>query len=374
MKQKKELYLLIFVIAAIIALLFLPTGFENPNLTQNTLYEKAEIISIDNSDMEAISVVYMGTQNLEMVFKTGKFKGDTIHARNVLLGNKQKDKLFEVGDKVLSISKVNADHTKILDSRAEEFYRQDIELLLVIAFILFLVLFAGKTGAKAALSFIFTALAFWKLLIPALLKGYSPLFVSVGLVFITTFVIILLVGGVSKKGFVALSGAMMGVVVTAILALVFGHYFKIPGTVQNYAEALMYMGYVKLDFSEMFISCIFISSAGAVMDVAMDIAAAQDELIEKAPHLTTRELIRSGLNIASPVVGSMTTTLLFAYSGSFMVAFMAFMAQGVPMVNIVNRAYISAEILHTMVGSFGLVLVAPITAILGGYIYKIKKR
>ncbi len=354
-------------------MIFSPTGYENPDLTKDTLYEKAVITSVDNSDMEAISVVYMGTQNLEMVFKSGKFKGDTVKARNVLLGNKQRDKVFEVGDKVLSIAKVDSTHTKILDARAEEYYRQDIELLLIIAFIAFLVLFAGKTGAKAALSFVFTALAFWKLLIPALLNGYSPLFVSVGIVFMTTCVIILLVGGISRKGFVALSGAMAGVVVTAILALAFGYYFKIPGSVQSYAESLMYMGYVKLNFSEMFISCIFISSAGAVMDVAMDIAAAQDELVANAPHLSRKDLIRSGLNVASPVVGSMTTTLLFAYSGSFMFAFMAFMAQGVPMESIINRAYISAEILHTMVGSFGLVLVAPITAIIGGYIYKIKR-
>ncbi len=327
-------------------------------------------MSVNKDDIENITVVSVGTQHLELKLLSGKFKGDTVKSRNVLLGNKQRDKIFEVGDKTITILKLNSDKTVVLDARAEDYYRQDVSLLLVIAFVIFLILFAGKTGAKAAISFIFTALSFWKLLIPTLLKGYSPLFVSIGVVFVTTLVIILLVGGISRKGFVALAGAMAGVVVTAGLALLFGHYFKIPGTVQNYAESLMYNGYAHLDFSQMFISCIFISSAGAVMDVAMDIAAAQDELIEQAPHLSVKELIRSGLNIASPVVGSMTTTLLFAYSGSFMVAFMAFMAQGAPMESIINRAYISAEILHTMVGSFGLVLVAPITAIIGGYIYK----
>ncbi len=370
MTNKKELCFVAVVALAIIALWFMPTGFENPVLLKNTIYEKAVVLSVDNSDVENITVVSIGTQRLELEIKSGKFKGETVGSRNVLLGNKQRDKIFKAGDRVLSVSKVNNDQTQILDTRAEDYYRQDLALILVIAFAICLVIFAGKTGAKAALSFIFTALAFWKLLIPTLLKGYSPLFVSIGIVFITTLVIILLVGGISRKGIVALSGAMLGVIVTAALALVFGHFFKIPGTVQNYAESLMYIGYADLNFSEMFISCIFISSAGAVMDVAMDIAAAQDELSVNAPHLTTKDLIRSGLNVASPVVGSMTTTLLFAYSGSFMFAFMAFMAQGAPMESIVNRAYISAEILHTMVGSFGLVLVAPITAVLGGYIYR----
>ncbi len=364
----------IIVIALATALLFLlPTGHENPDLTRDILYEKSEVIHVDNSGLEQISVVTLGTQILKLELLSGEFEGEQVSSINEVLGDKRRDKIFEVGDRVLSVVRLDPTHQKILDVRAEEYYRQDMIMLLIVAFVVALIIFAGATGARAALSFIFTALAFWKLLLPALLAGYSPLLVSIGVVFITTTTIILLVGGVSRKGFVALLGAMSGVVVTALLAIVFGYYFKIPGTIQEYSDALLYAGFMDLDFSDMFISCIFISSAGAVMDVAMDIAAAQDELALKAPHLGRFELIRSGLNIASPVVGSMTTTLLFAYSGSFLFAFMAFMAQGVPMESIINRGFISAEILHTLVGSFGLILVAPITATLGGYIYSPRK-
>jgi len=45
------------------------------------------------------------------------------------------------------------------------------------------------------------------------------------------------------------------------------------------------------------------------------------------------------------------------------------MAQGTPGANILNLTYVSAEILHTLVGSFGLVLTAPLTAFIGGVIY-----
>lgn len=370
MKTGREFYFIAVVLVATAILLLIPTGFENPELTKNILYEKAEVIEVDNSDLESISVVTLGSQRLKLRLLSGRFEGDTVNSINLLLGDKSRDKIFEYGDYVLSVNRLDSTGCRITDSRAEEYYRQDLELVLLIVFILFLIIVAGKSGAKAALSFLFTALVFWKLLLPALLSGYSPLLVSIGVVFITTTIIILLVGGLTKKGVVALSGAISGVSVTAILAIIFGYYFKIPGTILDYSEALIYSGYGELDFSNMFISCIFISSAGAVMDIAMDIAAAQDELNNKATGLSRREMIRSGLNIAAPVVGSMTTTLLFAYSGSFMLAFMAFMAQGVPVESIINRGFISAEILHTMVGSFGLVLVAPITAVIGGYIYK----
>ncbi len=323
--------------------------------------------------MHNISIVTLGTQYVDLVFRTGPFKGDTVSAKNILQGQKRVDKIYKEGDMVFTVSRVSPEG-KHIDTRADDFYRLNVELILVITFVGMLIFVAGFTGVKSALSFIFTAVAFWKLLIPAFLNGYSPFFVSIGVVFISTMVIILLVGGLSRRGIVALCGSLLGVVVTALLAIVFGHYFKIPGTVQDYAEPLLYAGFTELNFSEMFISCVFISSAGAVMDVAMDIAAAQDELSAKAPNMSTKELIRSGLNTASPVIGSMTTTLLFAYSGNFMFAFMAFMAQGLPVECILNRGFISAEILLTLVGSFGLVLVAPITAIIGGYICKFKMR
>ena len=45
---------------------------------------------------------------------------------------------------------------------------------------------------------------------------------------------------------------------------------------------------------------------------------------------------------------------------------MVFMAQGTPIINILNLKYVSAEILHTLVGSFGLITVAPFTALTSG--------
>lgn len=368
--QRRELYFIIIVAISIVTMLLLPTGYENPKLTQNLLYEKGEVTAVDNSELSEISIVTLGGQLLDVRLLSGDFRGEVVSAKNILIGDKRTDKVFQLGDRVLCVVRLSSDHSKIIETRVEEYYRQDLILLLIAIFIVALVIFAGKTGAKAALSFIFTAVAFWKLLIPSFLNGYSPLFIAIGMLFMTTSVVILLVGGFSRRGTVALLGAMSGIVTTAVLALIFGHLFKIPGTILEYSDTLLYSGFDHLNLSEIFISTIFISSAGAVMDIAMDIAASQDELSHKAPNLTRRELIRSGLNIASPVVGSMTTTLLFAYSGSFLFVFMAFMAQGMPMASIINRGFISAEILHTLVGSFGLVLVAPITAVVGGYIYR----
>ena len=65
-------------------------------------------------------------------------------------------------------------------------------------------------------------------------------------------------------------------------------------------------------------------------------------------------------------MGTMTTTLLFAYSGGYIALLMVFMAQGTPLDHMLNYKYVAAEIIHTVVGSFGLVTVAPFTALTAG--------
>ena len=82
-----------------------------------------------------------------------------------------------------------------------------------------------------------------------------------------------------------------------------------------------------------------------------------------------RELLRSGFRIGRAVVGTMTTTLLFAYSGGYLTLLMVFAAQGTSPAVFLNSTLLSAELVKTLVGSFGLVLVAPFTAIVSAALF-----
>jgi uncharacterized membrane protein len=370
MKHNKAGWVFSLLVGFICIILWLlPTGFENPALTNSTIRERARVVEVDNSDLENHSLITVGTQELKLEILSGKFKGTVSEAKNVLMGMMKTDKIYKTGDKVLAVIKTQTDSAMIQGVRADDIYRIHLQLILFILFAIFLVSFAGWTGFKSLVSFVFTALVIWKVLLPLMLKGYSPVPLSLIVVACLTIVIILLITGLNKKGYVALSGAIAGLVITSLLALFFGKLFQIPGTVQEFSETLLFAGFMNLKLSDIFISCIYISAAGAVMDVAMDISAAQNEISEKRPDITPRELTLSGFRVAYPVIGTMTTTLLFAYSGSFMFIFMVFMAKGTPVVSIFNTNYIAAEILHTLVGSFGLVMVAPITAIIGGNVF-----
>lgn len=160
---------------------------------------------------------------------------------------------------------------------------------------------------------------------------------------------------------------------SCILAVWFGNLFKIHGAVMAFSESLLYSGYGHLNLTQIFIAATFIASSGALMDVAVDIAAAVYELVDKNPGMTTKAAIASGFNIGKVVMGTMTTTLLLAYSGGYIGLLMVFMAQGTPIINILNLNYVSAEIFHTLVGCFGLVAVAPFTAVISGMMFTRRK-
>lgn len=142
----------------------------------------------------------------------------------------------------------------------------------------------------------------------------------------------------------------------------------------SYSESLLYSGYQDLNLTKIFMSGIFIGASGAMMDLSVDITSAVNEVIEKKPDIKWREAARSGMNVGRAAMGTMTTTLLLAYSGGYIALLMTFMAQGTPVDNILNYKYVSAEILDTIVGSFGLVTVAPFTAVTSGLLLTKKKK
>jgi len=356
--------LIILVVISILVLI--PTGFEK-NAQPGSIRSEVEILEVDNSLIHQFGLIREGSQVCTIRVLNGPFKGFETKAVNQLIGKLEMDKIYLPGDRALSVIDIkdnNVSYVNLVDH-----YRINLELILFMGFILVLVLFAGWTGVKAVLSFVFTILMIWKILIPCFLKGYNPIIIAMLVVTAMTAVTIFLVAGINRKSWVAFLGSLSGSVLTCILAIVFGKYFKVHGAILSFSESLLYSGYAHLNLTDIFIAGIFIASTGALMDLAMDISAAVYEIVEKKPDISKMEAIRSGFSIGRAVTGTMTTTLLLAYSGGYVALLMVFMAQGTPILNILNLKYVAAEIMHTIVGSFGLITVAPFTAILSGIFF-----
>lgn len=359
------------ILTLCIILWSLPSRFDREHPNQDNV--SATVIEVDNLSLRRMGVLLTGTQRLLVEVTSGEFEQQQIWVNNILKGQLTFDQLYVEGHQIMLTLQISRVEHKINRAVPYSLHRSGVELLLFSVFALFLIGFSRWTGAKALLSFVFTALSIWKLLIPAFLNGYNPILVSLMITACCTAVILCLIAGFTRKAAVALAGACAGLILTTLLAITFGYLFQVPGTVKDFAEMILYAGFLNLNMDQIFISGIFISAAGAVMDVAMDISASQEEMIRENPHLTCAELIASGFRVAHSVIGTMTTTLLFAYSGNFTFIMMMFMARGVDPELIFNTSFVAGELLQTLVGSFGLVLVAPLTAMIGGALYTYKQ-
>lgn len=368
--NKKEVLFVVVFLFFICILAIIPTGFEK-QIYVNSEGVRAEVISTDNSGMYKTGMLTQGGQNCLIEIETGPHKGEKVKGVNLFIGKLEFDKIFEEGDKAWVLLEFD-DKDNIIFANMIDHYRINKEIVLIGLFALIIIIFSGFTGIRTLLSFLFAILSIWKILIPFMLKGYNPLIVGLIVGNILTITTLLLVAGFTKKAYAAILSSIGCSLITALIAIVFTRYFKIDGTVMQWSESLLYAGFMSLDLTKIFQAGIYLASSGAILDLAIDISASLEEIIKNNPNVSSANLIKSGLTIGKSVVGSQTTTLLFAYMGSYISVMMVYMAQGTPMMNILNSKAIAAEILHTFVGCLGLVLVSPLTSLICGLMYEKK--
>ena len=339
---------------------------------QGSVRAVGRVTEVDNSSIISSGLIRSGEQTCKMVIENGKLKGQEVTGVNFLSGSLEKDKIYQTGDRAFVRISLNGD--EISSCVMSDHFRLDKEVFLLIAFAVLLILVAGKNGVLAIFSFTITVLTIWKILIPAYLNGYSPVWTGIGITFFITVVIIFFVYGFDRRTVTASLGALLGIITTCILGMAFTDLFKIHGAIMPDSESLLYSGYQNLNLTSIFMSSIFVGASGAMMDLSVDITSAIYEVVQKKPDISWKEAAISGMNVGRAAMGTMTTTLLLAYSGGCVTSLMVYMAQGTPIDHILNYKYVAAEILDTVVGSFGLVTVAPFTALVAGIMLTRRKK
>jgi uncharacterized membrane protein len=359
---------IVFIIAAglfTLLVLAVPTGFRGSAVQANAERVRVRVTEVNNERLKIIGPVRQGEQQLEVKILSGRFKNQVHSSSNNMMGKMELDKAFVQGDIAFAVLNLTGDgkiaHVQIIDH-----YRTGKTVFLCVIFILVMILIMGWMGIKILVTFVFSAAALVRILYPMILRGWDPIFGGLMITLTITAVIMFLVGGLSRRALVAFLGAAGGVIFTSVLALAFTALFKIHGAVRPFTESLLFSGYGHLNLAHLFIAGIFIAASGAMMDLAMDVAAAMDEIKKQQPALKRSGLMRSGFTVARQAAGTMSTTLLLAYSAEYTAMIMTFIAQGVPLENVINMVWVSSEVVHTLVGCFGLMLVAPLTVFTGG--------
>lgn len=369
MSKVKQEWLFALVVAGICTLLaFVDVAHISP--APSGLRHRARVAATDNGLVRVNGIVKTGPQVVNVRLLDGPHEGQELSVVNMLTGKLEMDEFYESGKTILVEYQVR--DGKPANAVARGHYRLGLQVVLIVLFFVLLVAVAGVTGLKAALSFVFAVMVLWKLFFPLLLLGFPPIPTGFGIVTLLTGVICFSVGGLNRRGLATFVGSILGLLLTTGLATWFTHMFRMHGAVRPFAEMLLYSGYYDLKLTDIFVASVFIACSGAIMDLAMDIAATMDEIKQKHPHIGLLEHMRSGLRVGRAVTGTMTPTLLLAYSGSHITMFMVFLAKGLPAGNLLNAPFVAAEVLNILVGSFGVIAVAPVTVLVAGLLYRHK--
>lgn len=364
MSKKRNWIFCIVVGLAAYLLTWLPDPVINPS--SQVPRARVRIVAVDNSMMAPLGIVYTGVQSCQALILDGPFKGQTVSAQNYLNGALDKDKVFAPGEDAIAMI-----HAKGAQASASlvDHDRRGVEGLLLGLYALLLIVFGGISGVGALISMVGTAVVIWKVYIPLMIAGFPPVWTALGLVLILTVMIDLLVAGPNRMALSAMLGSLGGTLITIVLALVFIRLFKLDGGGLPYIVPLLSQSGMVFSMNQLFLSTVFVANSGAVMDLAMDIAAACAEVKQHAPDITARGLMKAGFSVGRTVIGTMTTTLVLAYAGSYLSMLLYFQAQGTPLIDIINYRFVASEIMVTLVGCFGLVSVAPFTAVTSSILY-----
>jgi uncharacterized membrane protein len=157
-------------------------------------------------------------------------------------------------------------------------------------------------------------------------------------------------------------------------ALLFGYCAGLSGYNVSNIEALLFVGQnTKIDIGGLLFAGVLISTLGAVMDIAMDIAAAIAEIHAHSPELCRRKLFASGMNVGRDIMGTMATTLILAFTGSSLGVLVLNYVYDLPYLQVINSNTMNIEIMQGLAGSFGVVFTVPLVSAIAAFLLATKQ-
>ena len=336
-----------------------------PNGDEVIEFEKATVTKVVSEDLKPDEIAegaYTGQQELAVVVKSGRYKGENMVVNNYI--GPLSGVPVEKGDSVTLTIKTHrgGEHT----ATVYEFNRIPILAALVLLFFIVIIFIGGRTGLKSLVGLVFTVICLFAILIPLLLKGAPTIFTTFIVCCYIALVCFTILGGIHRKTMSAFLGTVSG----AFLAMVFGlaaqHFAKIDGYRLGDAEPLLQMKYegLTIGISGLLVAGIIISALGAVMDIAMSISSALEEVHAANPDLPRKELFKSGMNIGRDMAGTMTNTLILAFLGSEFTFIIFTYARGLTFYHLYSTVFIALETISGLSASIGMILAIPLTALI----------
>ena len=377
-EMKRNIFAIVSVLIISIAIIMVsksifPDGFIEDRYGKGAEFYNGVITEIIEEDLNKDPIldgVEIGYQKVIAKVTEGQYKDNTYEIKNNI--SRLYNYKVEEGTKVVLILYKQNNGNMIWDVYGYD--RSSMIYVLAGIFIIVVIIIGGVKGIKSLVSLMFTLVTVIFLMLPLMFRGVEPMLAAVVSATLSIIVTLSLVSGINKKTVTAIIGTISGVVISGIIAYIFGELTHSSGMTMNDTESLIYIAEgTNLKVKGIMFTGILIASLGAVMDVAMSISSSLFEIYEVNKNIKQIDLFKSSMNIGKDIIGTMTNTLILAFAGGSITTLILIFAANMPYNKFINLEVLAIEIIQGLAGSIGIVLSVPITAAVGSYLCRKKE-
>lgn len=302
-------------------------------------------------------------QEITAIIKSGEYKGKSITLNNTCSYSGVKDEGYKKGN-YLFVSLSGSEDK--LSANILSVKRDMYVMVLICVFILGIVIFAGKKGVLSIISIIMNIIIFTYAL-NEYVNGKDILKLCNLMIILFTMISLILASGINKQTVCAIISTLISVALIFII-------YKI--TKENFEQPeYMMMEYITNPehLDHIFMAGVLIGGLGAIMDVAISISVAVNELINKDKNISVKNLISSVKEIGYDIMGTMINVLFFTYMCGAIPMLILKIKNGYKFLSII-KFQIPFEIIRFLVGAIGIVVTIPISGFIAITILKKRRQ
>lgn len=300
-------------------------------------------------------------QTLEVKLQEGPMKDQVKVIENDELYTENK-RIFKEGDEVVVVHLPEQEAFYI-----SEYQRFNQLLYLFILFIVVSLLITGTQGVGALIGMGLSFLVIFKLVLPLILAGNSPVLVAIlgaALIIPLTFYPS---HGISKKTNIAVVSTLVTLVIAGLLATFFADYSHLTGLASEELIYLKIETFKDIDFQGLVLAGILISILGILDDITISQASIVQQLKLAKKNIQFPELFSRAMAVGRDHIASLVNTLILVYAGASLPLLLLFMDHENNFKSVMNLEFIAQDVVSTLIGSIALILAVPITTLLAAF-------
>ncbi len=328
---------------------------------------KAEVLEIlEEREMERENDSKYTQQNIKLKGLGGDFKNKEFIFTGISDFDVVSAGTYEKGDKVLVNYFKDYDGKDIF--QIIDYVRSGKLYLMFIIFISLTIIAAGFKGARAIFGLGMSFFIIMKFIIPKILSGSSPLGIAILGAFLILLFVIYFTEGFNRRAHLAILSILICLAFTGFLSSLFSNIANLGGMAGEEAMFLIGISKFPINFKGLLLAGIIIGTLGVLDDVAISQLSIIEQIKTANKDLTDREVYKKAFSVGVAHISSMTNTLFLTCAGASLPLLLLFSVKEPPFLgfsSIINNELIATEIMRTLAGSIGLIMVVPISTFLG---------